>query len=111
VAKAKAPVNPFYVLVVVFGVVFVITACAYGTMAYRAFAPAINAQARERGLMGFLDRYGVRLLSVELVVLAAASFLAMWLDQVRFRREAASAGDSKSETGTTTEADRPRKIS
>ena len=47
-AKAKAPVNPFYVLVVVFGVVFVITSCAYGTMAYRAIAPAVDAQARSQ---------------------------------------------------------------
>mgnify|MGYP001302911190 CR=1 FL=1 len=106
-AKAKAPVNPFYVLVVVFGVVFVITACAYGTMAYRAIAPAIDAQARGQGLMGFLDRYGVQLLSIELAVLGAASLGAMWLDQVRSRREAATTG----RRGATTEADPPRNIS
>jgi hypothetical protein len=92
VAKGKSPVNPFYVLVAVVGVVFVITACAYGTMAYRAIAPAVAAQSRNQGLMGFLDHYGVRSLSVELVVLGVVSLGAMWLDQVRSRRDAASAG-------------------
>ena len=106
-AKAKAPVNPFYVLVVVFGVVFVITACAYGTMAYRAIAPAVDAQARGQGLMGFLDRFGVQLLSIELAVLGAASLGAMWLDQVRSRRETVTAG--RQAAGT--EADPMRKIS
>jgi hypothetical protein len=107
VAKAKAPVNPFYVLVVVFGVVFVITACAYGTMAYRAIAPAVDAQARDQGLMGFLDRYGVQLLGIELAVLGAASLGAMWLDQVRSRRDAATMGRQ----AAATEADPARKIS
>ena len=106
-AKAKAPVNPFYVLVVVFGVVFVITACAYGTMAYRAIALAVDAQARSQGLMGFLDRFGVQLLTIELIVLGAASLGAMWLDQVRSRREAAIAG--RQAAGT--DADPMRKIS
>ena len=90
--KAKAPVNPFYVLIVVFGVVFVITACAYGTMAYRAFAPGVDAQARSQGLMGFLDRYGVQSLSIELAVLGVSSLGAMWLDQIRSRRDSAATG-------------------
>ena len=106
-AKAQAPVNPFYVLVAVFGVVFVITACAYGTMAYRAIAPAVDAQARGQGLMGFLDRYGMQLLGIELAVLGAASLGAMWLDQVRSRREAATTGRQ----AAATEADPERKIS
>ena len=101
-AKDKSPVNPFYVLVAVVGVVFVVTACAYGTMAYRAIAPAVAAQSRNQGLMGFLDRYGVQSLSVELVVLGVASLGAMWLDQVRSRRGSASAGRR---TATPTDAD------
>ena len=109
-AKAKTPVNPFYVLVVIFGVAFVITACAYGTMAYRAIAPAVDAQARDQGLMGFLDRYGMHLLGVELAVLGVASFLAMWLDQFRSRREGANSVRLPSEIGAATEADRRHKI-
>jgi hypothetical protein len=92
VAKAKSPVNPFYVLVAVVGVVFVVTACAYGTMAYRAIAPAVAVQSRNQGLMGFLDRYGVQSLSLELVALGVVSLGAMWLDQVRTRRDAVSDG-------------------
>ena len=101
-AKGKSPVNPFYVLVAVVGVVFVVTACAYGTMAYRAIAPAVAAQARNQGLMGFLDRYGVQSLSVELVVLGVVSLGAMWLDQVRSRRDSASA---RRQTAAPTDAD------
>jgi hypothetical protein len=102
VAKVKSSVNPFYVLVVVAGVVFVVTACAYGTMAYRAIAPAVGVEARQAGLMGFLDRYGVQSLSVELAVLGVASLAAMWLDQIRSRRDSAARGR---QAATKTEAD------
>ena len=87
-AKLKAPVNPFYVLVVLLGVLFAITACAYGTMAYRAIAPAVEPSARSSGLMGLLDRYGVQALAVELTALGAATGGAMMLDRYRSRKDA-----------------------
>jgi hypothetical protein len=34
--KKKSRTNPFYVLLVIFGVAFSLTACAYGVMAFRA---------------------------------------------------------------------------
>ena len=40
-AKAREPVNPFYVLLVLLGIVFLVTACAYGVMAYRALSPEV----------------------------------------------------------------------
>jgi hypothetical protein len=82
VAKAKEPLNPFYVLVVLIGVVFVITTCAYGTMAYRAVAQADEGP----GLMSLLDRYGVQTMAIELLLLGGATFGAMWLDGYRTRR-------------------------
>jgi hypothetical protein len=82
VAKTKEPVNPFYILVVLIGVVFVITTFAYGTMAYRAVAQTEESP----GLMSMLDEHGVSILSGELVVLGLVTFGAMWLDGVRTRR-------------------------
>jgi len=82
VAKPKEPINPFYVLVVLVGVVFVVTTFAYGTMAYRAVAQKDESP----GLMSMLDEHGVSILSGELAVLGLVTFGAMWLDGVRTRR-------------------------
>ena len=54
-ARQKEPINPFYILLVALGVVFLITACAYGVMAYRAIAPA-RANVQPHPLTAFLDR-------------------------------------------------------
>ncbi len=82
-AKAREPVNPFYVLLVLLGIVFLVTACAYGVMAYRALSPEVARQAKPHPLTEFLDDHGVELLGGELALLAAASFAAMGLDRWR----------------------------
>ena len=86
-AKSREPVNPFYVLLVVLGVVFSITAFAYTAMAYRAISratsPAAAQEVEQHALTDFLDRHGVALLSWELGLLAVASFAAMGLDRFR----------------------------
>jgi hypothetical protein len=83
VVKAKEPANPFYVLVIILGVVFLITACAYATMTYRAIVPGAPRDGGTHALMEFLDRYGMQLMAGQLVALAAATFGAMWLDRFR----------------------------
>lgn len=85
-AKSSSPINPFYVLVVLFGIAFLITVCAYGTMAYRAISPNIDPHARKAGLMGFMDQYGVAALAVELTALGIATTGAMMLDRYRARQ-------------------------
>lgn len=98
-AKVKEPVNPFYILLVVLGIVFFITACAYGTMAYRAISPD-KAEQSSHELMAFLDRNGMQLMGLELALLAGATFGAMWLDQFRARRQKpASRGPFDAENG------------
>ncbi len=99
-AKPKEPVNPFYILVVLVGVVFVVTTFAYGTMAYRAVAQ----KEESPGLMSMLDTHGVSIMSGELAVLGIVTFGAMWLDGVRTRRserekERPTAHEPASETG------------
>ena len=97
-AKAKEPFNPFYVLVAIVGVTFLITAFAYGTMAWRATQPVRQA-AREHPagreqhpLLVFLDRHGIELMTWELIALGGATAAAMGLDQRRSRL-AALAGE------------------
>jgi hypothetical protein len=93
-AKAREPVNPFYVLLVLLGIVFLVTACAYGVMAYRAISPALARQNEVHPLTEFLDKYGMVLLAGELVLLALASFAAMALDRWReLRRPTNDASD------------------
>jgi len=85
VARRKEAFNPFYPLLVVFGVVFFVTACAYGLMAFRA----VNAgpgQETEHVMLAFLNRYGMLLLGAELALLAAASLAAMGTDSYWTRR-------------------------
>ena len=82
-AKTKEPVNPFYVLLVIVGASFAITASAYGMMAYRAVTPGPASTISSSGhqMMAFLDQYGMQIMLVELVLLAVFSFAAMGIDR------------------------------
>ncbi len=84
-AKPREPVNAFYVLLAIVGFAFVITACAYATMLYRATTPAAAGDLGAAGLMAFVDAYGMRVLAIELCLRGAFTFGAMWLDQYRSR--------------------------
>jgi hypothetical protein len=78
-ARRIGPINPFYPLLVVVSIIFVVTACAYGVMALRAMSP-VTASERHP-LLEFLDDHGMLLLIVEVAALAAVSFLAMGTDR------------------------------
>jgi hypothetical protein len=87
VAKVKERINPFYVVLVVAGAVFVVTACAYGVMAFKALGTDLgDSQLPGRDLLVFLDQYGVWLLGSELAILALATFAAIGLDDYRIRK-------------------------
>jgi len=96
-AKSREPVNPFYVLLVVVGVLFSITAFAYTVMAYRAISPDATRGLEQHALTDFLDRHGIALLSWELGLLAVASFAAMGLDRFRDLRRPASPSETPAE--------------
>ncbi len=87
-AKTKDPINPFYVLLVFIGTVFLVTACAYGVMAARATHPQQARDADGHTLLTFLDRHGAELLTWELIALGIATTAAMGLDRYRWRRQA-----------------------
>lgn len=99
------PVNPFYVLVLIAGIAFAITACAYGIMIVRKLEPppsrAAQAGAAQAGgvqsgeqteedaaheLVEWMDRHGFKALMIELAVLAVATLAAMGTDELWTRR-------------------------
>jgi hypothetical protein len=89
VARKVAVVNPFYVVLVLAGTVFCVTACAYGVMAFRDLKGGHAAvDADSGGLMEFLDQHGAKLLAAEVAVLALATVGAMWTDSFWTRRAA-----------------------
>lgn len=94
--------NPFYVLLIVAGIIFSVTACAYGVMAFRALrmgAPQVEAEG-SGGLLVVLDEHGGLIMTVELVALAIFTFSAMALDSVRSRQlQAPSANEPRDPTG------------
>ncbi|MBI2826677.1 MAG: hypothetical protein HYX69_18550 [Planctomycetia bacterium] len=80
-ARIRHKTNPFYALLVVAGVAFTVTACAYGVMTFKATQPQGAAEIRKAGgLLDFLDRHGVRLMAAELAVLATATVAAIGTD-------------------------------
>jgi hypothetical protein len=85
----KKPVNPFYLLLVVAGVAFAVTACAYGVTAMRALRsdPAAKGRALEENeLTRFMSQHGNTLLVGELLVLGAATVAAISTDGYWSRR-------------------------
>jgi hypothetical protein len=78
----RRPANPFYVLLVIAGVVFCVTASAYGVMTVKGLHPDIAAQQGASGLLllAWLDEHGFRLLMGELAVLAVFTFAAIGTD-------------------------------
>ena len=71
--------NPFYALLLVVGVAFLLTATSYGVLAFRD-VQGQSPTASGSGLMLFLDRHGALLLAGELAVLIVASLAAMATD-------------------------------
>jgi hypothetical protein len=88
-SNRKSPINPFYVLCVVAGMLFTVTACAYGVLMVRANRGLDLSQdgLAEHPLMSFLNRYGMIILGLEVAILAAVSVAAIMLDHTRGKRE------------------------
>ena len=86
--KPVKALNPFYPLLVMAGLAFAVTACAYGVMTVKMLDPAGVEQVAAQGpsLLQTLDQHGLMIMSIELGVLAVASFLAMATDNFWTRR-------------------------
>ena len=86
----KPQSNPFYVLVVLTGLAFVLSALFYVVTLVRLQAPNGAASGSESAnpLLAFFERQGEWLLLWEAAALALAAFLAMGLDRWRSWRAA-----------------------
>lgn len=98
----KKPINPFYLLLLVAGAAFAITAMAYGVMTVRSlhasrvagFGPveasdAVPASEPTR-FDELIDRYGAHVMLAELVLLTIGTVGAIGYDQYLDRKEAAA---------------------
>jgi hypothetical protein len=104
VTRRKQPFNPFYALLVIVGVTFTITACAYALMMVRATRPDRDYAAefglsKEGGLMKLLDERGMEIMGVEVLLLAVATVGAIGLDQWRGKREVRPGGPEGNSPG------------
>jgi hypothetical protein len=90
-ARLRKLPNPFYVLVVVAGTAFALTASGYFVMSYRAIqGPAQGGESASGGrlsesasggpLMAFIDMHGLQLMVGELGLLAVATIGAIGTD-------------------------------
>lgn len=76
--------NPFYVVLLVIGVMFVITACGYAVLSVRGVSPSEQVEPMSPAgeqLIEFLDKHGFTTLMVELALLGVATFAAIATDQ------------------------------
>jgi len=89
------PTNPFYGALLVVGVVFAITACAYCVMTVRGLEPRPD----EQGLMGVMSQHGLTILVVELVLLGVLTFAAIGTDEYWTRRAGQELGFRQRESG------------
>ena len=80
-------INPFYVVLLVVSVIFVITVCGYTVLTFRATSREVAVQLDSvHGLLSFLDRYGVSLMLCEVAVLGVATVAAIMTDQFWAKR-------------------------
>lgn len=81
-ADKRSAFNPFYVLLVVLGIAFTLTACAYVVMMLRALQPNVEPAAPQgASLLRFVDRHGAALMTAELLLLALTTVGAISTDR------------------------------
>lgn len=83
----KKAINPFYVLLIILGIIFAITTCAYGVMTVKMSTAAGISANSGGGLLPLLSQHGLTILLVELVLLAVATFAAIGTDDYWQKRD------------------------
>jgi hypothetical protein len=82
---AKKAKNPFYAIVLIVGIGFLLTACAYTVMAFLD-AQGHRETTANSGLLRFLNEHGVTVFGVELGVLCVAMVAAFATEDYWQRR-------------------------
>ncbi|MEX2092422.1 MAG: hypothetical protein WD971_07080 [Pirellulales bacterium] len=84
---SKKSANPFYALLIVVGLAFVVTAAAYGVMAVRESRAAVTGEAvADHPLMRWMHEHGNAALVAELALLGVCTFGAIGTDEFWQRR-------------------------
>lgn len=86
-AKVQESFNPFYPLLLIAGVAFLMTACAYGVMAFRDVRIESRPDSDGHDFMQFMQQYGGRLMLGELAALGVATAGLIGLDRWRYERQ------------------------
>jgi hypothetical protein len=88
--RSKKSANPFYALLILVGLSFVVTAAAYGVMAVRESRAAVSGEpVAEHPLMKWMHEHGNTALLTELALLGVCTFGAIGTDEFWQRRAAA----------------------
>lgn len=108
-AKKGKVTNPFYVLLVIAGVLFAITACGYGVMTIKLTNPESMAQQTtelsHNNFVDFFEKHGFTLMLVELIVLGIGTFAAIGTDDYWEQRGAKQAKLSEPPQESTPKSD------
>ena len=89
--RSRKSANPFYALLLIAGIAFVLTATAYCVMAYRERDTTKSAgAAAKHPLMGWMREHGEVALVAELAVLGIGTVAAIGTDDYWQRRARAS---------------------
>jgi hypothetical protein len=84
---SRKSANPFYALLIVVGLAFVVTAAAYGVMAVReSRAAATGERVAEHALIQWMHEHGNTALVAELALLGVCTFGAIGTDEFWQRR-------------------------
>ncbi|MDG2206315.1 MAG: hypothetical protein P8K78_00265 [Pirellulales bacterium] len=100
--------NPFYALLVLVGVAFVVTASAYGVMTVRGTDRSLP-ESPQTGILGFMDRYGNWVLTVEVVLLGVLTVAAMGTDQLETPQINRNANEGSEECLSTSKTNHSQK--
>jgi hypothetical protein len=85
--RSKKSANPFYGLLILAGLTFVVTASAYGVMAVRESRAAVTGKpVAEHALMKWMHEHGNTALLTELAILGVCTFGAIGTDEFWQRR-------------------------
>ncbi len=82
--------NPFYIVLMLVGIVFALTACAFGVMTVKQLDPFADRAGQDAAFIEFVDKYGFRALMIELGALAVCTVAAICTDGYWMRRAAAA---------------------
>jgi len=73
--------NPFYVLLMITGVIFTITMCAYMVMTLQLGQRGGGPEPAEGSLVDIVHRHGLTMIVVEIVILAICTVAAIATDE------------------------------